>query len=324
MKLSREYHHSRSVLSSQFAIGRRGFTLIELLVVIAIIAVLIALLLPAVQQARESARMTQCKNNLKQIGLALHNYHGVHGRLPAGGLWHVGPNDHDKTCVLVSILPFVEQQNVFDQFDFQMPNSYLSTLPDGTEIRREVIIPGYICPTDNHEGMYNGYAAQNYAGHGGRHGGASGNPSCSCTNIWATFGVPASGSNNMPGVFGRGQPGIGFNQVIDGLSNTIFFGEVRPACSTHMRNGGWVGPNNGQGMATTVIPINYDTCDPDATDGCRRHCNWVTEFGYKSLHTGGVNILFGDGTVSFISETIDHQMYQYLGGKGDGETAQRP
>ena len=332
MKLSRKHQSSESAPPSQIANDRRGFTLIELLVVIAIIAVLIALLLPAVQQAREAARRSQCQNNLKQLGLALHNYHGVHAQMPGGSYWNNGTTTHDKGSILVMLLPFIEQQNLFDEFEFETrANSVNSTMPNGDRIREEVVISTYICPSDNHNGFFNpgapsgpDFAVQNYAAHGGRiSGSASGSPSCPCPNAWASFALPGTGSNNISGTFGRGLPGIGFNEILDGLSNTIFFGEVRPACSNHMARG-WVGPNNGQGLASTVYPINYDTCDPSATDPCHQDCNWITEFGYKSTHAGGAQFLFGDGSVSFISETIDHQMYQYLGGKADGETAQRP
>ena len=116
----------------------RGFTLIELLVTIAIIAILIALLLPAVQQAREAARRTQCKNNLKQIGLALHNYHDVHRTFPIGARWQrgVGPS------WMVGLLPFIEQQNLYDRFDMDAPNNGLPVLPPpfGSSNGRRIIV----------------------------------------------------------------------------------------------------------------------------------------------------------------------------------------
>src|ERR1041384_123408 len=123
--------------------ARRGFTLIELLVVIAIIAILIALLLPAVQQAREAARRTQCKNNLKQIGLAMHNYHDAYATFPLSSSWELGPGD----CFAlrrwsVRILPYFEQSNLYSRWDinkgpFQSPNRQLLTNP----------VPLYLCPT---------------------------------------------------------------------------------------------------------------------------------------------------------------------------------
>jgi prepilin-type processing-associated H-X9-DG protein len=108
-------------------------------------------------------------------------------------------------------------------------------------------------------------------------------------------------------------------EITDGVSNTIFVGEVRPACSEHAR-AGWAMTNNGNGYCTTLIPINYDTCDDEATDLCHRPFNWTTEVGFKSAHPGGAQFLFGDGSVHFLGEEIDHQGYQYLGAKGDGNS----
>jgi hypothetical protein len=111
--------------------------------------------------------------------------------------------------------------------------------------------------------------------------------------------------------------------ITDGLAKTIFFGEVRPQCSEHARNG-WVASNNGNGYCTTVIPINYDSCDDNAADPCRRSFNWNTEVGFKSAHPGGAFFLLGDGSVQFFIEDIDHRMYQLLGAKDDGEVAELP
>ena len=94
---------------------------------------------------------------------------------------------------------------------------------------------------------------------------------------------------------------------------------MRPACSEHVQNG-WSTTNDGNGYCTTIIPINYDSCDVTAADPCRRPCNWNTEVGFKSAHPDGAQFLFGDGSVQFLRETIDHQTYQYLGGKSDGQT----
>ena len=125
---------------------KRGFTLIELLVVIAIIAILIALLLPAVQQAREAARRTQCKNNLKQIGLALHNYHDVHNGFPMGNMI---PGTHGPTA-WVAMLPFIEQAPLFNQINFSAAGSWwfgsgAASVNAATFSGKK--IPGYICPS---------------------------------------------------------------------------------------------------------------------------------------------------------------------------------
>jgi prepilin-type processing-associated H-X9-DG protein len=106
-------------------------------------------------------------------------------------------------------------------------------------------------------------------------------------------------------------------QITDGLSKTIFMGEVRVACSEHAQ-AGWATTNNGNGYCTTLIPINYDTCDANAPDPCHRPCTWNTDVGFKSAHAGGAQCLFGDGSVQFLNDAIDHQTYQFLGAKADG------
>ena len=109
----------------------------------------------------------------------------------------------------------------------------------------------------------------------------------------------------------------------DGLSNTIYVGEVRPECSNHMRQG-WLSSNNGQGMASTLYPINLDTCSEDMSTGCRWVNSWTNEFGFRSRHFGGAQFVLGDGAVRFISENIDHEAYNRLGAKADGLTVTVP
>ena len=130
--------------------------------------------------------------------------------------------------------------------------------------------------------------------------------------------APGDDPNNYAGVFTRTGRQTRLAAVTDGLTNTIFFGEVRPECSEHIRNG-WATTNNGNGYCTTLIPINFDTCNDSAPNACNRSCTWNTEVGFKSSHSGGSHFLLGDGSVRFISETINHQMYQYLGAKADGQ-----
>ena len=129
--------------------------------------------------------------------------------------------------------------------------------------------------------------------------------------------APLDDPKNYAGPFTRVGTTAKLSQVTDGLSKTIFFGEVRPNCSEHVKEG-WAYTNNGNGYCTTLIPINYDSCNEEAADACARPCNWNTEVGFKSSHSGGAQFLLGDGSVHFVPETIDHQIYQYLGAKSDG------
>jgi prepilin-type N-terminal cleavage/methylation domain-containing protein/prepilin-type processing-associated H-X9-DG protein len=334
---------------------RPGFTLIELLVVIAIIAILIALLLPAVQQAREAARRTQCKNNLKQIGLALHNYHDVHLLFAPGAFWNVtqancvagdpAAGQSYKGSILLHILPYMEQSALFNNFDFNRCNVDTSVFPGTTKQVRTTVMPAYRCPSDNY-GSHNGTngdtsaAVHNYAAcfgpgvTGGANGNSGASPTCGCPSAPFVAAVPAilqanTQPNNAPGMFSRAgtRKPCGIRDNTDGTSNTIYFGEVRPECSGHAR-GGWASSNNGQGLTSNLIPINYDSCNKPQTgtppNECWRDCNWNSELGYKSRHTGGAHMLYGDGTVRFLSENVSMEVYAKLGAKSDGTPVEAP
>src|SRR5690606_29103529 len=138
--------------------------------------------LPAVQQAREAARRMQCSNNLKQLGLALHNYHGTHEKFPPGAFWY-GASEENRGSILIQLLPFVEQQNLFDAFDFTK-NVDNQTALIGT------IVPVYVCPTDTNRGLLDGRAIHNYVASAGptKH---IDNSSCSCAqwSSWNNYGL---------------------------------------------------------------------------------------------------------------------------------------
>jgi prepilin-type N-terminal cleavage/methylation domain-containing protein/prepilin-type processing-associated H-X9-DG protein len=293
---------------------RNAFTLVELLVVIAIIAILVALLLPAIQAAREAARRGSCSNNLRQIGVALHDYEDSHRRLPAGAEWsNLGTS---RGSILIFLLPFLEESALYDAFDFRVSNIDNTTL-GGTPVGTRAISV-YRCPSDSYEPVYQELMPHSYAASRGPTD-VYDNPACSCNHPWQSFATsPLDDRRDFAGPFTRVGVPIGLKKVTDGLSNTIFFGEVRPECSEHAQIG-WATTNNGNGYCTTIIPINYDSCDPAAADPCHRPCNWNTEVGFKSAHPEGAQFLFGDGSVHFVEETIDHQAYQHLGGKSDGE-----
>ncbi len=124
--------------------------------------------------------------------------------------------------------------------------------------------------------------------------------------------APLDSRSEFAGPFTRMGVASRPRDITDGLSSTIFFGEVRPMCSQHAQNG-WAATNNGNGYCTTLIPINYDSCQDSSTDNCKRPCNWTTEVGFKSRHSGGAQFLLGDGSVHMFVANIDFQVYQYLG-----------
>jgi prepilin-type N-terminal cleavage/methylation domain-containing protein len=338
---------------------RVGFTLVELLVVIAIIGVLVAMLLPAVQAARESARRSQCTNNLKQFGLAIQNHADVRKKLPAGAYWgdiRFPPDcDASLTCkgpqccklgrgtIHMFLLPYLEQQALYAQFDFTRRTDEQVT-PDGTPIGAQQV-PVFVCPSDEHpEAVANRggatlppeklatYKMTNYQASRGPTkqlpGGA-----CTCPT-WSLYNnaypglieeYPDTGGDvtqltTFGGPFTRLAYEVQLKQVSDGLSNTIFMGEVRPGCSKHAAEG-WSWSHSGNGLVSTIVPINFDSCSTEFSARCGCWDNWVTELGFKSNHAGGAYFVMGDASVQFLSETIDLRAYNAIGGKADGVEA---
>jgi prepilin-type N-terminal cleavage/methylation domain-containing protein len=298
-----------------------GFTLVELLVVIAIIGILVSLLLPAVQAARESGRRSQCLNNLRQLVLGIHNYHDVVKRLPCGAFFATGWTG----SIWVHTLPYQEQTALYEQINFKTTVDD-QVLPSGKNLR-DFTLNVLMCPTDNTEPMYNNVAKQNYNASTGPSQHID-NPNCSCTSgrdTWNAYALaPYDNVPNFAGPFQRHSHATTLAHVKDGLSNTIFLGEVRPQCGAHHRNG-WHRSNNGNGLTATIVPINFSTCQPDSfPDKCKTPCNWNNELGFRSLHPGGALFAMGDGSVHFITQNIDHWTYQYLGAKADGKAVSLP
>jgi prepilin-type N-terminal cleavage/methylation domain-containing protein len=312
--------------------SRFGFTLVELLVVIAIIGVLVALLLPAVQAAREAARRSQCANNLKQIGLALHNYHDTNNSFPPGAVF-----SQRRGSMHIRLLPFMEQQPLYDLFNFNSDTD-VQTFPAGVNggiLLAGAQIPGFACPSDGANRPTgtapNIVMASNYYPSMGPSSALSNNGSSSCP-LYPTFqsyNQPNTGATTPAGPFTR--DGWVFmckmSEVTDGLSNTIFVGEVRPKCSNHVRQG-WSRSN--KWGAFTQIPINFDSCrrpaeaTAEGKDMCYADENWNAEVGFKSLHPGGAQFSLGDGSVKFIAQTVDMRMYNFMGGKSEGQPVNIP
>ena len=318
---------------------RRGFTLIELLVVIAIIAILIALLLPAVQQAREAARRTQCKNNLKQLGIALHNYHDTARKFPPGGVgygWCSGSGDEYITNAngLSFLLPYLEQNNLFEQIDPLFPHqgfdtggccSYMGntngTLAGGGDVSVNApamtqLVDAFICPSDT------GRTHLGTSAHYGVTVSPGGAKTCydfitsqsvlgNC-NYWKS-----AGPNRY--MFGQNST-TRVADVTDGTTNTLMVGET----TMEVRNGesnawgyrGWVqtGVDPRGGLNSWYIP----------SGGEPQRGNLRSWGMAGSLHPGGAHFLMGDGSTRFFSENVSNTVFVQLARMGDGSVVDLP
>ena len=312
---------------------RRGFTLIELLVVIAIIAVLVALLLPAVQQAREAARRSQCKNNLKQFGLGLHNYHDTYLFFPIAGtpVNNAGAvsccSGSPRIGWQVRVLPFMDQAPLYNELDFTLTDLTGQVLGDGKPARSHQV-PYTRCPSDTSPEFETtaNWATSSYTGStGAASPGAVSGATCTPFNAFIEPGASINTANpsNVSGMFVRMGAGINMASVTDGTSNTIFVGEQMARCVDHDANW-WHQNGAGNAHGITLAPINtMDTCPNTPASqlkypACTNTNEWQLSWGFRSNHVGGAQFLLVDGSVRFIGENIDHQTYQYLGGRSDG------
>jgi prepilin-type N-terminal cleavage/methylation domain-containing protein/prepilin-type processing-associated H-X9-DG protein len=305
----------------------RGFTLIELLVVIAIIAVLVALLLPAVQAAREASRRAQCVNHLKQIGLAMHQYHDVHAVLPPG----------KKACCwgtwLVYALPYLEQQSLFNAWNSCGINT--PGVPEGFDLdlryfgvaNRTVTstrIAAYLCPSDRinapitaaMNGITYACTSQNYAVNFGN-----------TIVIQADFqGIRFGGSpfvdigSPLGDYDQRGRPTVGFNTFLDGLSNSLLVAEVVVGQGQDLRGFSWWGdaatfetfltPNS---SFPDVIFSPYYCINQPPNPPCIGATTALPDnYAARSRHPGGVDVAMGDGSVRFVKNSIDVRTWRAL------------
>jgi prepilin-type N-terminal cleavage/methylation domain-containing protein len=355
--------------------SKRGFTLIELLVVIAIIAVLVSLLLPAVQQAREAARRTQCKNALKQIGLALMNYESTYNRLPPASNVPWGRRGTDDVHMnytggfgpnwAVAILPFIDQQNLYDANSANLQTfPGISPVPlskkttpagvNGFTWRTtlvDTVIPVYQCPSDaNNQSFFvnaavpggvNGWARGNY-------GVVAGYEDYDHVAGGATYNTSAAGPIAAAGMISSpmmsSNYGAKIAEIKDGMSNTFMVGELRAGLSAIDPRGVWAmgfpgasvcnagrapynpSPNNMIGGVAAdggdELQDGSTYCSPANAAlgmGCTTSGSVMTSAMQRSMHAGGVNSCFGDGSVHFISNNISELTYCRLSSKADGQ-----
>ncbi len=277
------------MLKTRFA---KGFTLVELLVVIAIIGILIALLLPAVQAAREAARRMSCSNNLKQLGLAMHNYHDVHRSFPPAFMVFNAQRVIDGGWAwAVFLMPFIEQSPLQDKLSVTKYTLDQVILDPALLPMLQMELDVLKCPSSPMGPL------REYQGTGSA---MVSTANYLCCRGWFSYGGMYTADRNMNGVF-YGESGIRFAEIADGTSNTIALGErtvsdanaADPAKWSSWCGPGGLGPQVDKGKGNTVsgcvaVPLNH----PTSIDG------------FSSHHPGGSQFCFCDGSVHFISETI--------------------
>ena len=326
----------------------RAFTLVELLVVIAIIGILIALLLPAVQAAREAARRSQCSNNLKLIGIALHNYHDTLKTFPLGSftLWDGWPSNGTNWRVL--IFPFIEQGTVFDQLRFEAITSTFmaggaAPVPlEGNLVLQGLVVSVYACPSSAFKPLSRGHqnagVAQN-VNYAGIQGAARPVPGIDENLGTRDCGHGWSCNNGLLAV----NECFSMGDCKDGTSNTMIVGEQSglvlrgSTCTSYYEGnrsanyyGGWYGARTFGSVSgatcsdlwqagTTCVrfPPNSQICQTGATEAMYRN-NTVLNSG----HPGGIQVLLTDGSVQFVSDTVDFLNFKRLACKKDGEPLQ--
>ena len=319
---------------SRQGISLSGFTLVELLVVIAIIGILVALLLPAVQSARAAARRTICLNQFKQVGLALHNYHGVRGEFPPGDQWWIKVNPSPEETADFSgwswgtyVLPFLEHEQTFDRLI--MEHGFLKLTPpkDPTNWRvMAVRINDFICPDTPNTVAWVECCSTIRNG-----------PSSTDDMRQSNMAGVSDSRSNGPGpqhmqeaevrIDGNGMffmnSDVSFRGVVDGSSKTLMVGEITSGRGSHPSGRfAWIGHMWGKwNTQSTTLGINGvgsipggrdDAIDPLDGDGGNRHIEYWSEVGFSSYHPGGAHFTFVDGSVKLLSENIDQYVLEGL------------
>lgn len=329
-------------------VSKRGFTLIELLVVIAIIAILVALLLPAVQQAREAARRSQCKNNLKQLGLAFANYHDVHNAFPMGNHGRSGWG----MSFYPALLPFLDQVALYEAFDFDgLPNDYGYTDQCNNLAAKGVsrtLIPALLCPSSPLPQRVSSTCAQSMAASYVGISGAAPDTGLSATAVKqigsANHNRCCGGGNAGNGIKSRGGMLVGppsgsagkavtLREVTDGTSNVLIIGEssdwaftgaggvggnpahVDPSWPHGWMMGSYHDANRRREFNLTTVRYPIGTRDYNLAGVKDNH---GANNPMLSAHTGGINALLVDGSVQFLSDNLDIITLKRLCTRDDG------
>lgn len=329
---------------------RRGVTIVELLAVFAVIGVLISLLLPAIQQSRAAARMAQCKNNMRQIGLAMHNYHGTHGVLPPGMFNYLGSDINDvlqpdglygvggpsRSCWMQRILPHLDQQALYSQLPFDS-NTQAQTwgIKFGAPIW--TIVPPLMCPADpaNPKNVtQKGTGPEDSQGFHGNIVMCSGSTEFGVSDQHKIDGTGTG--HDLNGMF-YALSSTKFTNVTDGLTNTVMGSELiinRDWNPTAVSDGGrdtrgrYYNSHRGGVLFSTkvapntLVPDEFDSCVPNVMAPCNETSVGNVRVLYaRSYHAGGVNVILGDGSVRLVSENISAYVFRDLGTRAGGETA---
>ncbi len=331
-------------MTHSFRSRRFAFTLVELLVVIAIIGVLIALLLPAVQAAREAARRMSCSNNLKQLGIAVHNYHDTLDCLPAGQIAGTATDSCTNFGWAALILPFIEQSNLGAQLDFGGTIIDGAALVSGVNIGDSgnaklgaTLVPSFLCPSDQDRGLIrtDDYWTRGAAGWGSPYERAPSHYGGVCSERITAEGAAAGGNGRLGVIVGANQvtdsswtvtgfdpaPRMGLESIQDGTSNTVMIAETSSYETMDPKaygNGQWISGSNI--FRKTEAPVNYrpkcehfNVTDPWGCSVCSAYQHEI-----RSWHPGGAYGLYADASVHFLPETTAIEILGYLCNCQDG------